>query len=275
VDIDTLRYVGKKAGEVPDGFKIHRQMGKIFQSRQKMAQEGTEIDWGLAEAMAFGTLLLEGNHVRLTGQDVSVFAFDARVHLYSSMRDSRNMARKGPARYIQSSSRRSERPGHRGGVHPAEFPRENAPHVGAVGGIEASRHPGKADCAKFDPLRIRCLGEWMSSDTVSLYLVAYLLTRAHFQPSSVKGFEHGYSLENPNALVLWEAQFGDFVNGAQVMLDQFIAAGEDKWLRQSGLVLLLPHGYDGQGAEHSSCRVERYLQMMEEDPHHVPSMGKD
>ncbi|KAL7504725.1 hypothetical protein ACHAXN_005141 [Cyclotella atomus] len=221
VDIETLRYIGKKAGEVPEGFKIHRQMGKIFQARQKMAEEGKEIDWGLAEAMAFGSLLIEGNHVRLTGQDVQRGTFS---HRHAVVKDQNTEEEYTPLNSL------------------ARMLSMSAP-------LEELRLP----------------------DTQAKLIVRNSI----LSEFAVLGFEHGYSLENPNALILWEAQFGDFVNGAQVMLDQFIAAGEDKWLRQSGLVMLLPHGYDGQGAEHSSCRVERYLQMMEEDPHHVPSMGKD
>lgn len=221
VDIETLRYIGKKAGEVPEGFKIHRQMGKIFQARQKMAEDGKEIDWGLAEAMAFGSLLIEGNHVRLTGQDVQRGTFS---HRHAVVKDQNTEEEYTPLNSL------------------ARMLSMSAP-------LEELRLP----------------------DTQAKLIVRNSI----LSEFAVLGFEHGYSLENPNALILWEAQFGDFVNGAQVMLDQFIAAGEDKWLRQSGLVMLLPHGYDGQGAEHSSCRVERYLQMMEEDPHHVPSMGKD
>eukprot|EP00956_Cyclotella_meneghiniana_P032424 scaffold89173_cov65-Cyclotella_meneghiniana.AAC.1 len=221
VEIDTLRYIGKKAGEVPDGFKIHRQMNKIFKARQTMAEKGTEIDWGLAEAMAFGSLLIEGNHVRLTGQDVQRGTFS---HRHAVVKDQDTEEEYTPlnslARMVSMSA----------------------------------------------PLEERRLPDTQAKLTVRNSILSEF---------AVLGFEHGYSLENPNALILWEAQFGDFVNGAQVMLDQFIAAGEDKWHRQSGLVMLLPHGYDGQGAEHSSCRVERYLQMMEEDPHHIPTMGKD
>lgn len=184
-----------------------------------MSEAGTDIDWGLAEAMAFGSLLLEGNHVRLTGQDVQRGTFS---HRHAVVKDQDTEEEYTPLNSL------------------AKVLSMSAP-------LEELRLP---DTQAKVTVRNSILSEF-----------------------AVLGFEHGYSLENPNALVLWEAQFGDFVNGAQVMLDQFIAAGEDKWLRQSGLVLLLPHGYDGQGAEHSSCRVERYLQMMEEDPHHIPEMA--
>ena len=221
VDIETLRMIGHKAGEVPEGFKLHRQMAKIFKGRQDMTADGTEIDWGLAEAMAFGSLLLEGNHVRLTGQDVQRGTFS---HRHAVVKDQDTEEEHTPLNSL-------------------------------------------ATVLKMDaPLQELARPDTQAKITVRNSILSEF---------AVLGFEHGYSLENPNALVLWEAQFGDFINGAQVMLDQFIAAGEDKWLRQSGLVLLLPHGYDGQGAEHSSCRVERYLQMVEEDPHHIPPMAYD
>lgn len=221
VDIDILRNIGMKAGEVPEGFKLHRQMAKIFKARQEMARSGVDIDLGTAEAMAFGTLLLEGNHVRLTGQDVQRGTFS---HRHAVVKDQETEEEYTPLNHL------------------AKVLNPSAP-------LEELRLP---DTQAKAVVRNSILSEF-----------------------AVLGFEHGYSLENPNALVLWEAQFGDFVNGAQVMLDQFIAAGEDKWLRQSGLVMLLPHGYDGGGAEHSSCRVERYLQMIEEDPHHIPPMSRE
>ena len=223
VDLDVLRFVGTKAGEVPKDFKLHRQMVKIFDQRKEMAQTGVNIDWGCAEAMAFGTLLLEGNHVRLTGQDVQRGTFS---HRHAVVKDQETEAEYTP--------------------------------LNSLANIVSASAP-------LDELSAGC------PDTQAKLTVRNSI----LSEFAVLGFEHGYSLENPNALVLWEAQFGDFVNGAQIMLDQFIAAGEDKWLRQSGLVMLLPHGYDGQGAEHSSCRVERYLQMVEEDPHYIPPSGKD
>lgn len=207
---EKLRDVGVSICDLPKEINVHKQILKIMAGRRHAIESGEGIDWGTAESLAFATLLLEGNHVRLTGQDVQRGTFS---HRHAVIADQVTGELYTPLRNLSSST---ENP-------PAEFTCRNS-----------------------------ILSEF-----------------------AVLGFEHGYSLENPNQLVLWEAQFGDFVNGAQVMIDQFICSGEDKWLRQCGLVMLLPHGFDGQGAEHSSCRVERFLQMVKEDHDEVPSMGED
>jgi 2-oxoglutarate dehydrogenase E1 component len=222
VDTEILRMIGIQAGTVPPKFKLHRQMVKIFQARREMAEKGEGIDWGTAEAMAFGSLLLEGNHVRITGQDVQRGTFS---HRHAVVKDQDTEEEYTPLNHI------------------AENMDPSAP-----------------------------LRELITRPDVQ---AGFTCRNSILSEFAVLGFEHGYSLENPNSLVIWEAQFGDFVNGAQIMIDQFISAGEDKWLRQSGLVMLLPHGYDGQGAEHSSCRIERFLQQVDEDPHHIPKMAFD
>jgi 2-oxoglutarate dehydrogenase E1 component len=221
VDIEVLRKIGIDAGSVPENFKLHRQMIKIFKARRAMAERGNGIDWGTAEALAFGSLLLEGNHVRITGQDVQRGTFS---HRHAVVKDQDSEEEYTPLNSL------------------AEMVDESSP-------TEVLNRP---DTQAGFTCRNSILSEF-----------------------AVLGFEAGYSIENPNSLVLWEAQFGDFSNGAQTIIDQFISSGEDKWLRQSGLTLLLPHGYDGQGAEHSSCRLERFLQMVDEDPDYIPDMDID
>ena len=196
VDIDLLKDVGRKLTSFPKSFTPHKTIVRILANRRKMIDEGNGIDWATAEALAFGTLLVEGFPVRLSGQD-------------------------------------SER------------------------GTFSQRHAVLMDQVnekKYTPLK------HLSKDQARFEVINSMLSEV-----AVLGFEYGYSLAEPNALVLWEAQFGDFANGAQVVVDQFISSGERKWLRMSGLVMLLPHGYEGQGPEHSSARLERYLQLCAED----------
>ena len=221
VEVAKLRHIGMQAGSVPDDFKLHRQMTKIFAQRKNMCEEGEGIDWGTAEALAFGSLLLEGNHVRITGQDVQRGTFS---HRHAVVKDQSTEEDYFPLNNLV----------------------KNRSHVAPT--LEAHLPDTQAV--------LTCRNSILSE-------------------MGVLGFEAGYSLENPNALILWEAQFGDFSNGAQIIIDQFLSSGEDKWLRQSGLVMLLPHGYDGQGAEHSSCRIERFLQLVDEDPHFIPIMDRD
>lgn len=221
VEESKLKYVGNVSSSFPTTLTVHRQLEKILNARKETITKGVGIDWGTAEALAFGTLLMEGNHVRLTGQDVQRGTFS---HRHATLVDQKTGEGYVPlnnlARHVSPS---------------APLNKTGAPDIQA---------------------EFTCRNSILSE-------------------FAVLGFEMGYSLENPNTLVIWEAQFGDFVNGAQIMIDQFISAGEDKWLRQSGLTMLLPHGYMGQGAEHSSCRVERFLQQVNEDPDVVPPMGEN
>ncbi|SMY06083.1 2-oxoglutarate dehydrogenase E1 component [Flavimaricola marinus] len=189
---ETLKEVGAALTKVPDGFAVHKTVGRLLEAKGQMFETGIGFDWATAEALAFGSLTTEGYPVRLSGQDSTRGTFSQRHSAFIN----------------QDTEER---------YYPLNNIREGQAHYEVIDSM---------------------LSEY-----------------------AVLGFEYGYSLAEPNALVLWEAQFGDFANGAQIMFDQFISSGESKWLRMSGLVCLLPHGYEGQGPEHSSARLERFLTM--------------
>ncbi len=196
VNVEMLRLIGLALARPPENFQLNPKIRRLLDAKRKMVEDGSGIDWAMAEALAFGSLLAEGAPVRLSGQDSGRGTFSHRHAVLVDQDDER--------RYI--------------------------------------------------PLN------HISDSQATFEVIDSPLSEA-----SVLGFEYGYSLAEPAALVLWEAQFGDFSNGAQVIIDQFIASAESKWLRLSGLVMLLPHGYEGQGPEHSSARPERYLQLCAED----------
>ena len=191
----VLKQIGSALARVPAGFDLNSKIARQLEAKQAMFDTGEGIDWATGEALAFGSLLLEGSRVRLSGEDCQRGTFSQR---HAVLIDQTNQHEYVPLNNI------------------------------------------RPDQAKI---------EFYNS----------LLSEA-----GVLGCEYGYSLADPRTLVLWEGQFGDFANGAQVIIDQFIASGETKWLRMSGLVMLLPHGYEGQGPEHSSARIERYLQLCAE-----------
>ncbi|MBL8628979.1 MAG: 2-oxoglutarate dehydrogenase E1 component [Rhodospirillaceae bacterium] len=194
---DVLKEVGYAISESPKDVAVNSKISRQLKTKREAIDSGKDIDWATAEALAFGTLLVEGSNVRLSGQDCGRGTFSQR---HSVLVDQNTEARFVPLNNIRA---------------------------GKQGRFEVLDSP--------------------------------------LSELSLLGFEYGYSLAEPNALTLWEAQFGDFSNGAQMIIDQFISSAESKWLRLSGLVMLLPHGYEGQGPEHSSARVERYLQMSGQD----------
>lgn len=228
VDMSTLKFVGDKLSAIPDGFRLNRQLERIISAKKQTIDSADGIDWGTAEALAWGTLLLEGNHVRISGQDVERGTFS---HRHAVLHDQETNDEFVPLNNLAKRTSPSA---------PLEYESPTA-------------------------------GDVSIPDTQA----EFVASNSSLSEFGVLGFELGYSLENPNALVMWEAQFGDFANGAQIIIDQFLSSGEDKWMRQSGLVMLLPHGYEGQGAEHSSCRVERYLQSTDDDPDVVPLMDEE
>ncbi|KXN84599.1 2-oxoglutarate dehydrogenase, mitochondrial [Leucoagaricus sp. SymC.cos] len=204
-DVDTLQRIGKAISSYPQGFMAHRNLARILSARGKTVEEGKNIDWSTAEALAFGALALEKIHVRLSGQDVERGTFSQR---HAVIHDQKNEQQYIPLNDLGSNQAR------------------------------------------------------------------FVVCNSSLSEYGSLGFELGYSLVSPDSLTIWEAQFGDFANNAQCIIDQFIAAGERKWLQRTGLVVNLPHGYDGQGPEHSSGRMERFLQLCDDHPHVYPSPEK-
>ncbi|MCF6307613.1 MAG: 2-oxoglutarate dehydrogenase E1 component [Flavobacteriaceae bacterium] len=200
VELDTLSEIAKVVSTLPSDKKFLRKIERLIDARRKMFFETNSLDWAMAEMLAYGTLLREGYHVRMSGQDVERGTFS---------------------------------------------------HRHAVVKVEDSEE------------EIVLLNN-LKGDQGNFYIYNSLLSEY-----GVVGFDYGYAMASPNTLTIWEAQFGDFSNGAQIIIDQYLSAAEDKWELQNGLVLLLPHGYEGQGAEHSSARMERYLQLCATDNMYV------
>ncbi|KAI9598350.1 putative Oxoglutarate dehydrogenase [Syncephalis fuscata] len=202
---DMLEHIGRVISSYPNDFNVHPNLARILKTRRKTIDEGANIDWPTAEALAFGSLLMEGKHVRLSGQDVERGTFSQR--------------------------------------HAVLHNQDNEQQYISLGRLDPQQAP-------------------------------FTICNSSLSEFGALGYEYGYSLVSPNALVMWEAQFGDFANNAQCIIDQFIASGEKKWLQRTGLTMLLPHGYDGQGPEHSSGRIERFLQLCDDNPYHYPTPEK-
>ncbi|MDB6126824.1 MAG: 2-oxoglutarate dehydrogenase component, partial [Verrucomicrobia bacterium] len=196
VSPEELEKVVTGLTKVPAGFKLNPKIKRFLETRAQAFKEGGPVDWGFGEALAFGTLLLDGTPIRLSGQDTQRGTFS---HRHAVLHD-------------------------------------------------AETHETYTPLMNLDEKQAR-----------------FCVYNSLLSEAAVLGFDYGYSLDYPSMLCIWEAQFGDFANGAQVVIDQFIASGESKWQRASGITLLLPHGYEGQGPEHSSARLERFLQACAED----------
>lgn len=196
VEKDSFLSIAKTLTHLPKNKKFFKKIEKLFDDRRKMIEENQQVDWAMAELLAYGSLLKECYNVRLSGQDVKRGTFS---------------------------------------------------HRHAVITIEDSEE------------------EYIPLNNIGKMQGQFFIYNSLLSEYGVLGFDYGYAMAAPNSLVIWEAQFGDFNNGAQIIIDQFLSAAQDKWNVMNGLVMLLPHGYEGQGAEHSSARMERFLQLCSEE----------
>ena len=199
VSMAKLKKYADRLTQIPSDFKCHMSVEKLLESRRKMGRGESPLDWGMAENLAYASLVVAGTPVRLSGQDCGRGTF---AHRHAVMHD---------------------------------------------------QNREKWDSGIYVPLQN------IAETQANFVVIDSLLSE-----EAVLGFEYGYASAQPFELVIWEAQFGDFANGAQVVIDQFISSGESKWARMCGLSLFLPHGYEGQGPEHSSARLERFLQLCAE-----------
>ncbi|HVT43784.1 MAG TPA: multifunctional oxoglutarate decarboxylase/oxoglutarate dehydrogenase thiamine pyrophosphate-binding subunit/dihydrolipoyllysine-residue succinyltransferase subunit [Thermoanaerobaculia bacterium] len=224
VSAEDLDKAGRAAIAIPDGFVIHPKLKPLIARRLAMLEGREPLDWAYGETLAFGTLLIDGYRVRLSGQDSGRGTFSQR---HAILFDSATGAGWVPLNTLATN-------------HPHSREQHEILHpqiMNALDTVPATNGDAPVNFAVYDSL----LSEY-----------------------GVLGFEYGYSIVDSNALVMWEAQFGDFVNVAQVIIDQFISSAEEKWGQHSALALLLPHGYEGQGPEHSSARLERFLTLCAE-----------
>ena len=196
VEMELLKEVGYKISEIPQNFNLNSKIARQMKAKRESIETGNGIDWGTAEALAYGTLLCESTTIRLSGEDCERGTFSHR--------------------------------------HAVLIDQETEDRYVPLNNVRMGQAP-------------------------------FVVIDSPLSEFGLLGYEYGYASAEPHSLVIWEAQFGDFANGAQVIIDQFIASAEAKWLRMCGLVMLLPHGYEGQGPEHSSARLERYLQLSAED----------
>jgi len=216
---DQLAVVGRAITTVPDSFTVHPKLKGYLEKRRAMAEGREPMDWATAEMLAFGTLLLDGFRVRLSGQDSGRGTFSQRHAIIVD---------------------------------------HNTGQEWVALNVLARNHPPSKDLNKPEHAQVHNV-LMLSNDDASRAPINFSVYDSLLSEYGVLGFEYGYSVADPGALVAWEAQFGDFMNGAQIVIDQFIASAEEKWGQHSGLTLLLPHGYEGQGPEHSSARLERFL----------------